>query len=151
MMSGPPATTRSCTVSATTLEQMNQIHAILESLDRGIKEAADNRRAAPRINVRLGLMATPLVPGPTPASMRVYTRNLSRSGVAFVSRKLFKRGERVALSFKLQGQPAKLVLAEVTFCRYVRNALYEAGAQFVESIADSGCEDRIPGHWMPLQ
>jgi hypothetical protein len=128
---------------------MGQIHSILESLDRVLKEPGENRRGAPRIPVRMGLAAT-VLGGPALAPMRIYTRNVSRSGIAFLSRRLFAPGERLAIAFHLPNQPAKLVLAQVTFGRYVRQALYESGARFVESIPDVGGPDRFPAHWNPI-
>jgi hypothetical protein len=126
---------------------MGQIHAILESLDRSSPSISSlNRRTAPRMPVRMGIPATIL--GDTNVTpLRIYTRNISRSGVAFLSRRSFKPGERLALTFHLPGQSPKLVLAQVTFTRYVRQALYESGARFLDAVPDTPGPDRIPSHW----
>jgi hypothetical protein len=136
-------------VNRTSSEQRSQIHAILESLDRGNAGASQNRRAAPRLPIRMGLPAIVLLGAGAVAAapVRIYTRNISRSGVGFVSRRMFKPNERLALSFQLPGHPPKIVLAQITFARYLRDALYESGARFLEAIADTAGLENIPAHW----
>jgi hypothetical protein len=130
--------------SATT-EQIERIEEILRLLDAQTAETGSNRRRAKRINIHATLAATVLCENGD-ATLQVYTRNISTSGIGFVSRRLCKKGERLALTFDLPGKPPKLVLAKVTFCRYVRAGLYDAGAEFMECVAGTG---RIPGHWFP--
>jgi hypothetical protein len=60
---------------------------------------------------------------------------------------MFKPNERLALSFQLPGHPPKIVLAQITFARYLRDALYESGARFLEAIADTAGLENIPAHW----
>jgi hypothetical protein len=132
--------------NAPTVDQVGQIHAILESLDKlSAQRETENRRRSQRLTVRLGLSAT-VLGGPAGAPMRIYTRNLSRSGMGFVSRRLFRKEERLAVLLKVQGQ-GKLVLAEITFCRYVRRGLYESGARFLEAVKEGEGEGQVPAHW----
>jgi hypothetical protein len=131
-----------------TNEQLARIEEILRLLDQQTSESSANRRRAKRVNVRVSIEARVLSDS-VDATLQVYTRNISTSGIGFVSRRLCKKGERLALSFELPDRPHKLVLARVTFCRYVRAGLYDAGAEFLECI--SGTVDRrgVPGHWLP--
>ena len=96
-------------------EQMAQVEEILHSLDRLNVAADDNRRAAPRITVRLSLTVILLVGTPPGGTMRIFTRNVSRSGVGFISRRPFKPQERIAIAFDVANQESKLVLARITF------------------------------------
>ncbi len=81
-------------------------------------------------------------------SVKIFSRNLSKSGIGFICRRPFNKEERIAVSFEMPGQPAKLVLARTTFSRYVRGGVYEMGAEFIECVTDSNAEDRIPTHWL---
>ncbi|HVX83461.1 MAG TPA: PilZ domain-containing protein [Phycisphaerae bacterium] len=132
-------------MSVPSVEQNEQIEGILEALDRGVRADAQNRRRIQRLNVRLTLQA--IVIGTSGgAPLRIHSRNLSRSGIGFVSRRLFRRGERLVIVLRVPGHAGKLLLAEVTFCRYVRRALYESGARFIEAVPETPTEG-IPAHW----
>jgi hypothetical protein len=132
-----------------TTEQIARIEEILRLLDQQRTDASANRRRADRINIHASLTAMVLADNGTDASLQIYSRNISTSGIGFVSRRMCKKGERLALSFDLPGRPHKLVLAKVTFCRYVRAGLYDAGAEFLECITGEVGRKGIPGHWMP--
>lgn len=129
-------------------EQISQIQAILVHLDQGATARADNRRRACRVNIRTGMKAL-LLGQDAKTNVTIYSRNISTSGIGFVSRRMFKVGERVAVPFEVKDHPHKLVLAKVTFCRYVKSGLYTIGAEFIEAILDEGGPNRIPAHWIP--
>ena len=46
------------------------------------------------------------------STLKIFSRNISTSGIGFVSRRLCKTGERMALSFELPGRPRKLSCPE---------------------------------------
>jgi hypothetical protein len=127
-------------------DQVSRVEDILRQLDQapGSKPSKNRRRAA-RINIRTSLEATVLC---NTGNLRVtiYTRNISTAGIGFVGRRVWKVGERVALSFNLPEKPVKLVLCKITFCRYVRSGLYEAGAQFLECRV-SPDDGKVPSEW----
>lgn len=132
-----------------TTEQIARIEEILRLLDQQRIDASANRRRAQRVNIHAALTAMVLAESGGDATLKIYSRNISTSGIGFVSRRMCKKGERLALSFDLPGKPHKLVLAKVTFCRYVRAGLYDAGAEFIECISGEIGRKGIPGHWMP--
>jgi hypothetical protein len=130
-------------------DQLTQIQDILQQLDRAPVTNADaNRRRAERLKIRSEMAVIVLAATGLP-SIKIFSRNLSKSGIGFISRRPFNKEERVAVSFELPGQPAKLVLARTTFSRYVRGGVYEMGAEFIECITDTKGADRIPAHWLP--
>ena len=131
-------------------ETINKIEEILTILDQQPQAEAANRRKKIRVNARL-VVDTTLLSTTTRCEMTVFTRNLSTSGVGFVCRRLFKQGELIVLPFKTKNLPPKLVLASVTFCRYIKGGMYEAGAEFLESCdVNPHLKDNIPPHWIQM-
>lgn len=59
------------------------------------------------------------------------TRNLSRGGFAFVSRRLFIIQDPVELEIALPGRPITYITGAVRFCRYVAKGYYETGAEMI--------------------
>jgi len=130
-------------------DQIAQITAILAQLDNTpVSAGAVNRRRATRIKMRT-MMSAVLLGADARPSVRIFTRNLSTSGIGFVSRRPFKEGERIALSFHIPRQSPKLVLTNITFVRYLRAGLYEVGAEFLECIEGTSSLAAIPPHWIP--
>jgi hypothetical protein len=129
-----------------TNDQLSRIDEILRQLDQSVPtKEQENRRRSPRIIIHTTLDTYVLSPGGN-LGIQIFTRNISTSGIGFVSRRFCKVGENIALSFILPDRSPKLVLAHITFSRYVRAGLYEAGAEFAECISGEGERD-IPPHW----
>jgi len=131
-------------------EQMERITEIINNLDGPMQSPEVNRRRQPRVKFRAHLSVT-LLSGTAPAPVEVATRNLSLSGIGFVCRRMFSPGERLAIQLRLPKLQPKLILARVTFGRYVSGGLYEMGAEFVECISDAraaAAHPRIPNHWL---
>jgi c-di-GMP-binding flagellar brake protein YcgR len=132
------------------LQQKCRIEEILRILDENpVPSSAENRRNAKRVNVRLTLSIYLLsVPGHPP--LDVHTRNISTSGVGMVSRRPFRKGERIAIELYKVSKLEKLILAEATFSRYVRDGLYEVGCLFKEAISRDEARgfERIPQRWI---
>ena len=133
-----------------TSEQLTHVRDILAQLDRQPEPSQANRRKKPRINIRMALTMTALSATSRP-TIQVFSRNISTAGIGFVGRRPFKSGEYLALEFQIPDHPAKLVLTQVTFCRYVKSAIYEVGVAFIEAITlDGSLVDPIPPHWMQI-
>jgi hypothetical protein len=127
-------------------EQLLKIEALFQQLDYAPSSDAENRRRSPRLNVRLPLTAM-LLSADILSPVSIFTRNISISGMGFVSRRLFKINERLAVKLQVAHLPCRLILARVTFSRYASGGLYEMGAEFIECIRDRQAQ-RIPNHWL---
>lgn len=57
------------------------------------------------------------------------TRNLSRGGFSFMSKRMFSTHEPVELEVELPGRPITYITGTVCFCRYVAKGFYETGAE----------------------
>lgn len=130
-----------------TQEQLGKVNDILQQLDERLQNPATENRRAPRVAVRLP-MTVILLSATAPSPIGVFSRNISQSGLGFVSRRLFSREERIAISLHIPKLPSKLIFARVTFGRYVSAGLYEMGAEFLESVSDPKGEAHIPSHWL---
>ena len=128
-------------------EQQARVQAIIERLDERLRHPEKDNRRASRVAARFALRVI-LLTGLKPVPVDVFSRNISASGIAFVSRRLFQAEERVAISLQIPNLPSKLILARITFGRYVQGSLYEVGAEFLESIADPRNYARVPLHWI---
>jgi hypothetical protein len=134
-----------------TQSQKDRVEEILRILDEYPPTAnIENRRGAKRVNVRLALPVYLLSVVGHPA-IQIRTRNISTSGVGFVSRRPFQKKEKIAVELFTAPNPGKLILAEVTFSRYVRDGIYEIGCTFLEAISrDESVHglERIPQRWI---
>ena len=136
---------------ATTQEQLAKLHTVLEQLDERLEnKEAESRRQRQRMVIRTPMTAMLLASGGV-TPIEIFSRNISCSGIGFVARRLFAAEERIALLLRFPKLPSKLLLARVTFGRYVRSGLYEMGAEFLECVnspADAQIEAAIPHHWI---
>jgi hypothetical protein len=132
---------------ATTQDQSAKIREILQQLDQLPVKNNDNRRKAPRVPVHIAMIVT-LLSGIAPSPVEIYSRNISLSGLGFVSRRMFRREERIAMLLRFPNTPPKLILARVTFGRYISSGLYEMGSEFLECINDPKNPDLIPNEWV---
>lgn len=73
------------------------------------------------------------------------TRNLSRCGFSFVSRRLFTVPEPVELEVRLTGRPTTYITGMVRFCRYVTNGFHETGAEMKIMANRSNLAEQAPG------
>jgi hypothetical protein len=130
-------------------EQLDKIAEIVSGLDAHLLAAgAENRRRQPRIAMRTK-MSLILLSGLAPSSVEIFTRNISSSGIGFVCRRMFRAGERVVVPLRIPRIPPKMVLARVTFSRYIGGGYHEMGAEFQECANDArGGKWNIPNHWL---
>lgn|GEM_PF-2954983 len=134
---------------ALSTETVQRIEEILQTLDSQNTREMENRRNAKRLNLRISVRATVFMHNTTP-NVRVYTRNISTSGIGLVTKRVFRSGELFVLEFILPDRPAKMLLAKTKFCRYLSGGLYELGAEFVESALAVRGRGQIPPHWYEL-
>jgi hypothetical protein len=128
-------------------EQTALINSVLQQLDAGkVPDDVINRRRKSRVKLRLSISALLLVAQPAP--VQIYTRNLSVSGLGFVSRRFFQAQDQLAIPFNYPGMKPRLILARIMFCRYLKGGLYEVGVEFLDSVTDEAAH-RIPRHWLP--
>ena len=136
-----------------TSDQKAKIAEILKLLDQiPVPASIENRRGASRVRARMPIDVFLLTVRGVP-TLTVHTRNISTRGIGFVSRRAFKMGELVVFDVNIVPAVAKLVLARITFARYVRDGLYEIGAEFEESVVrddpDKPCpSNNLPAHWL---
>jgi len=57
------------------------------------------------------------------------TRNLSRSGLAFLARRMFNRHEIVEVEVTPRGRPRTFMAGQVRFCRYAGQGYHEVGIE----------------------
>lgn len=126
--------------------QLQQITDVLHALDAQPPHPKENRRQRARANLRVALVVS-LLEAPAAPQIKLYTRNISTTGLGFLCQRPFHRGELAAVHLAL-GQPTdKLVLGRVIFCRYVRMGMYETGLLFEEACAHTN-PLRIPITWL---
>ncbi len=133
------------TISA---EQIARVHAIIQELDDHLHNPeSENRRKKDRVAIRLSMRVI-LISSTTPIPMDVYSRNISNSGIGFMTRRLFQPEERIAIILRIPKLTPKLILARTTFGRYVGGGMYEVGAEFLEAISDPTGQARVPIAWI---
>ncbi len=131
-----------------TQDQLARLKDILMRLDEHLNaDDKENRRRLPRVALRMSLSIS-LITGSEPTPVEIFTRNVSGSGMGFVSRRLFRGDERIVVPFRIPKLPHKLVLARITFGRYLQSGLYEMGSEFLEAAADSRGKSQIPLAWI---
>ncbi|MGN6366746.1 MAG: PilZ domain-containing protein [Phycisphaerae bacterium] len=117
-------------------DQQAVLSEVLLHLDKMPPSPRANRRRAIRHGLRTTMEAI-LVGEEQNPRIRIFTRNISTSGIGFVSRRPFKQGEKIAFGFQCAGEERKIILAKVTFVRYVRRGMYEMGAEFTDAMRES--------------
>ena len=130
-------------------EELDRVKQVIAELDAQPPGAAADRRVYPRIDFThtmwLNLPDDPAVPW-----VHVLSRNLSTSGLAFVSRRSFALGSFAVVLHHLSEKNNQLALACVKFCRQVDSTLFETGLEFRAAINDPKNERAIPAHWKAL-
>src|ERR1700743_1092763 len=93
-----------------TEDQLAHFTTIVDKLDQHPVSTDEIRlRRAARINIRTPVDAVLLSIENLP-TIKIFSRNLSTSGIGFVSRRLFKPRERFVLVFPVPDELPKLVL-----------------------------------------
>jgi hypothetical protein len=129
---------------------MNEkVLAILAGLDDISLVPSQDRRQAARVPFRHE-METLLLGGSSDARVKVHTRNLSRRGLGFLSRRPFRSGDYLVLAFTIAGSTGKIVLGRVTFARYISGALHYIGVEFQKALPNPSGKLAIPTEWANL-
>jgi len=126
-------------------KQHEELQHVIDQLNAETKKPSDNRRRRPRREITMQLWVYLLGVPQTPR-VKVHTRNISVSGISFLSKRSFPLGTIVATELNLNGKSPKMLLTKVLFCRYVRQGHFQIGAEFVAAL--DGGFDAIPAQWI---
>ena len=128
-------------------EEIERVQKIIAHLDaQPLTEGAD-RRINPRIDFSHPMwLNLPTEPGKP--WVHVFSRNLSTTGLSFLTRKLFYVGQHLVISHELKEDKPLLVLCRVCFCRPIELGIQEVGLAFSAVEPDPLKERRIPGQWL---
>ena len=97
-------------------------------------------RSPLRVPIEITLLSSQVMP-----VMQVHTRNLSVSGMGFVSRREFHKEEYLVIHLNVPNHPLRLLLGRTMFCRYLCGGLHEVGLEF-QDVAKPG-DAKIPTAW----
>ena len=129
--------------------EITRIQKIIAELDAQVPALDADRRIHPRIDFShpmwLNLPADPGSPW-----VRVYSRNLSTGGLAFLTRKLVYNGQYLIIAHELNEKCPQLVLCKTCFCRTVELDIMEVGLAFQAVEADPTNVRRVPPDWTKL-
>ena len=134
-----------------TRQEIDRVAGIIEKLDQmppspEVRGGRD-RRIRPRIDFSHAMwLALPLEPGRP--WVRIYSRNLSTGGMAFIARAPYALGSYVVISHHLNEECDQLALSCVRLCRLVDEGLYEIGVEFQTLSPDPRGQRRIPPGWL---
>jgi len=128
------------------MDQFHQVKAILESLEKRPPWKTDNRRRRHRLTLHLMLEAALLGPHSLP-QVRLYTRNISTTGLGFLCHRNFEPGDLLAIHLTLDQPVDKLVLGQVMFSRPADAGMYESGVRFEDAVIFER-PVRVPRAWV---
>ena len=124
---------------ATDMTDFQALDYLLDELDvRAQKPTAENaedaywvcQRKHPRHPFRAGCTVRFMPSGSgSVAAMPGRTRNLSRSGLAVLARRVFSPGDPIEVEVTLSGRPKMFMGGLVRFCRYAGRGYYEVGLE----------------------
>lgn len=113
--------------------QYTALDCLLDELDVSVQQVdADwaSRRRHPRHPFRVDCAVRYLVPDKEEVvCVPGRTRNLSRSGLAFLARRMFNRDEAVEVEVTPHGRPRTFMAGLVRFCRYAGQGYHEVGIE----------------------
>lgn len=119
---------------------ISEFKAVLAELDRtaAVSDARwGNKRDAVRTRARIPCTVRYVaIDGKSMGSIEGCVRDISSSGIGFVTRQHFVRGAPIFLSLRPPGSKVRNVTAKVVYSRLVREYWYLCGAKF-EALADS--------------
>lgn len=131
-----------------TAEELQYVQTLLANLDAapGLPGDATERRHHPRFDFKQPIwLNLPLEPGRP--WMHVFSRNLSTSGLAFITRDPLARSARVVIAHHFAESVPQLVLCRVNFCRPIAPGYCEVGVVFETAVPDPQERREIPAAW----
>jgi hypothetical protein len=130
-------------------DEITRVQQIIARLDAQPLGPGADRREHPRIDFNHPLwLHLPTEPGKP--WVHIFSRNLSTSGLSFLSRKLLYAGQHLIISHELNEKEPQLVLSQVCFCRSIELGIQEVGLTFRASQPDPEKKRNIPPQWLPL-
>lgn len=136
-------------MSTTTLTQAErkQILSILSELkDDGASFGRRHRRR--QISQFMWMKRLPRPDYSKAAAFRIRSEDVSLKGIGFVTRRHLAQDELVVVPLQFREGGGMLVLCRICFCRAIADNGYRAGAEFVETLSDPNCKERIPAKWL---
>jgi hypothetical protein len=122
--------------------QLAALTDVMHHLDKAPPSPRANRRKSVRHALHTTLDAI-LLNNEEKPQIKIFTRNISTAGLGFVCRRPFKMGERIAFYLQCLREERKIVVAQVTFVRYVRRGMYEMGAEFIQTVRESEATEAL--------
>ncbi len=138
-------------MSTTTLTQAErkQIVSILSELkDDGATFGRRHRRRP--VRQYMWIKRLPRPDYSKAAAFKIRSEDVSLKGLGFVTRRQLAQGELVVAPLQFREGGGMLVLCRICFCRNIGDDGFRAGAEFVETLPDPNCKERIPQKWLKL-
>jgi hypothetical protein len=111
-------------------------------------DAPSNRRTDGRGHLRLELIVTLLAHSAQP-QMRIDTKDITSTGMGFISRRYFPVNEYFAVLMRFANGPGKLILCRTAFCRPAKPGMHHTGAEFIQAITPTA-SGKFPPRWIEL-
>ncbi|HUO07528.1 MAG TPA: PilZ domain-containing protein [Phycisphaerae bacterium] len=109
---------------------------LLRELAIGPAPSGAEKRGAPRKRAERAFAAV-LLDEPSQPRVAIVTRDISISGVGFISRRHFRDGERFAIGIEGFGGEGKILVARVAWSRYLSKGMSLMGAAFLQAVKES--------------
>ncbi len=130
-----------------TQQEIEHLQQVIAKLDAQAPTEDADRRVHPRIDFCHPMWLN--MPGePGRPWVHVYSRNLSTSGLGFLTRNLFYTGQHLVIAHELNEFTPMLVLCRVCFCRPIDMGILEVGLAFVSARPDPHAVREIPAEWL---
>jgi hypothetical protein len=127
--------------------EIEHLGHLIARLDAQSPGEYDDRRVHPRIDFSHPMWLNLPTQNGSPW-IHVYSRNLSTSGLGFLTRALFYKNQHLVISHELNENVPLLVLCRVCYCRTIDLGIQEVGLTFVEVRADPERKREIPTGWL---
>ena len=130
-----------------TQQEIACLQQIIAQLDAQSPDTPEDRRVHPRVDFNHPMWLN--IPSESGCPwVHVYSRNLSTSGLSFLTRHLFYTGQHLIIAHELAEFSPMLVLCRVCFCRSIDLGVMEVGLAFVSALADPAGRRQIPADWL---
>ena len=135
--------------TALTLQELDHLQRVIARLDARPPGDAGDRRLHPRIDFSHPMWLN--LPGAAGRPwVHVHARNLSTSGLGFLTRHLFYAGQHLVIAHTLKESTPMLVLCRVCYCRSIEPGTFEVGLAFVLARPNPDDARNVPAEWLAL-
>ncbi len=128
-------------------QELHQVDQIFKALDQLRDATGHEKRGAQRgiFATAQGMILTSL---PARTRHKMFPRDVSRSGIGFLSRRPFKPSERFVITLPHPSGIERVLLCKTVFCRYTSKSMHEIGAMFEATITAPRGKGKIPIEWV---